>query len=51
MDARMISAVFELTQDGESTVNEKALQSASDANNLAGIIPGGLPSRAILWGD
>jgi hypothetical protein len=51
MDARMISALFEVTQDGVLIVNEKALQNAADANDLAGILPGGFPSGAILWGD
>lgn len=41
-----ISALFDITQSGELVVKEKALQNAIDASK-SGVIPGGLPSRAI----
>jgi len=51
MDPSVISAMFEISPDGELIVKEKALQKAVEANSLAGRSPGGLPGRAVLWGD
>ena len=48
--SKLIAALFDITQRGELVVGERALQNAVDASK-SGIIPGGLLSRAIIWGD